>query len=140
LGKKITVSNIKADRVWLNALLPTLENQYPKINRKIKAIELRGNLAGEKSMKKNGEESKIAKNVSLNMNANEIKVEVLLKGETSPLSLSAQYFMEGRAVSITNVTANKEWASALADMFKNEYSKINLGKSGMLPDLLKRLF
>jgi len=91
-------------------------------------------------MGENAVKNKIVESLTLNVKSGEAKIEVLLKGETSQINLSLNYALEGTALSITNVQANREWINGLADMFKDRYSKISLGKSGMLVDLLKHLF
>jgi len=69
----------------------------------------------------------IAKVLELKLKQGHADLIVKLKGETEPLNVSLDYALEGDFICISNVKTSKEWLNALAEMFKEKYSKIYLG-------------
>jgi len=65
---------------------------------------------------------------------------VKLKGETELINVSFNYVLEENNICITNVKTSKEWLSALADVFREKYSRINLSGLGIENDGVKASF
>ena len=84
--------------------------------------------------------NKIAESFTFNMKAGKAKVDLMLKGEPAPITITLNYTLDGTSVNLSNVNSNKEWVNALSDIFKDKYSRIKLGKNMMVVDLVKRLF
>jgi hypothetical protein len=70
--------------------------------------------------------SRIAEILELKLEQGKINIKAKLKGETELVDISLNYAIEGDSLSITQVKTNKEWLNALADIFEDKYSKIDL--------------
>jgi hypothetical protein len=92
-------------------------------------------------MNKNNKINRIAEILELKLEQGSADLKVKLKGETEQINLSFNYTLEENAICITNFETNKEWLNALADVFKEKYSKISLNVFGKdAGKLLKHLF
>jgi len=84
--------------------------------------------------------NKIAQVLDISLKGGEANLKILLRGETAPISLSLNYAIEGETLRISNVKTNREWLNAMAELFKDEYSKIDLRKYGKIAGIAKLLF
>lgn len=81
--------------------------------------------------------SKIASILELSLRDGEAKLQILLKGEDKPISLSLHYAVEGEALRVSGVKSDREWVNGLAEMFESKYAKVKLGKFAWI---VKHLF
>jgi len=70
----------------------------------------------------------IAEILDINMKNGEAHSKILLKGDTEPISISFNYKIYGDTLCVTNVNTSKKWLTELADIFKERYAQIDLGK------------
>jgi hypothetical protein len=95
-------------------------------------------------MNNNPEINRIAEILEIKLKQGRADLTVKLKGEAEPVSLSLNYSLEENVLCITNIKTSKEWLNALANIFKEKYSKINLSdlgieKSGIKAEIVKFL-
>jgi hypothetical protein len=83
---------------------------------------LKSYLNGHKAIKS------VAEVLDINLKDGVAKAKVLLKGETEPVSISLNYEISGNTLYITKVNTSKPWLNGLADIFKDRYAQIDLGK------------
>jgi hypothetical protein len=85
--------------------------------------------AGLKSFLNNHKAVKrVAEILDISLKNGEANSKILPKGETEPVTVSFNYKISGDTLYITNVSTSKEWLNGLADIFKNQYARIDLGK------------
>jgi hypothetical protein len=82
-------------------------------------------------MNDNPKINRIADILEVKLKQGEVNLTAKLKGETEPVSLSLNYTLEKDAICIAGVKTSKEWLNALADIFKEKYSRINLSDLGI---------
>jgi len=70
----------------------------------------------------------IAEILEISLKDGEARSKILLKGETEPVSISFSYKIYGDTLCVTNVNTSKKWLTELADVFKDRYAQIDLGK------------
>jgi L-rhamnose mutarotase len=87
-------------------------------------------------MNKNPEINRIAEILEIKLKQGKADLTVKLKGETESVTLSFDYSFEENVICIANVKTSREWLNALADVFKERYSKINLKDKAALLKLL----
>lgn len=83
---------------------------------------LKSFLNGHKAVKS------VAEVLDISLKNGGAKSKILLKGEAEPVSISLNYEIRGDTLHITNVNTSKQWLNGLADMFKDRYAQIDLGK------------
>ena len=88
--------------------------------------------------------NRIAEILTLELKKGRVDLTFKLKGETEPINLFLEYTLKENIICITKVESKKEWLNALADIFKEKYSRINtsiFGKSeGIVTLAINRLF
>jgi len=84
--------------------------------------------------------NKIAQILDISLKKGTANLKILLKGENEPMHVSLNYAFEGKILSVSNVKTDREWLSAMAELFKDRYSKIDLSKHGKLADIAGYLF
>jgi len=148
----LTVRDITTNKEWLNGIVDAVKKQIPYIAGKKGLFKYRITLGGENmgenknaknpivSKGKEMADNKIAENLSVSMKGpGKAKLEILLKGESSPVNVSLNYgFQKGR-LTITGVSSNKEWVNGIAELLKDSYSSIPLKKVGMIEGIIKHL-
>jgi molybdate-binding protein len=95
-------------------------------------------------MNNNPEINRFAEILEVKLKQGRADLTVKLKGEAESVNLSLNYVLEENALCITNVKTSKEWLNALAEIFKEKYSRINLSslgieKNGIKANLVKLL-
>lgn len=95
-------------------------------------------------MNNNLEINRFAEILEVKLKQGRANLTVKLKGETESVNLSLNYAIEENALCISNVKTSKEWLNALADVFREKYSRINLSdfgieKNGIKANLVKLL-
>jgi len=85
--------------------------------------------AGLKSFLNNHKMIKsVAEILEISLKDGDAKSKILLNGETEPVSVTFNYKIYGDTLCITNVNTNKKWLNGLAEIFKDKYAQIDLGK------------
>jgi hypothetical protein len=79
----------------------------------------------------------IAEILEVKLKPGEADLTVKLRGETEPVSLFLNYTLERNVLCITSVKISKEWLNALANIFKEKYSRINLSDLGIKENGIK---
>jgi len=74
----------------------------------------------------NNKINRFAEILELKLKQGGANLTVKLKGETEPVNVSLDYAIEGDVLCISNVETSKEWLNALAEVFKERYSRIHL--------------
>jgi len=134
----ICISEVKANREWLNALADIFKEDLSKINLKkisknvfarigIKMF-LHGKISKVGESKVNEKINRVAEVVNLTIEQGKINLTVRLKGESEPIDLCVNYVLQNDDLCISKVESNKEWLNALADIFMEQYPKIDLKK------------
>jgi len=70
----------------------------------------------------------VAEVLDISLKDGEARSKLLPKGETEPIDVSLNYKIYGDTLCVTNVSASKEWLTALAELFKDKYAQIDLSK------------
>jgi len=88
-------------------------------------------------MNNNPEISRFAEILEVKLKQGSVDLTVKLKGETESVNISLNYALEENTICITNIKTSKEWINALADVFKEKYSRIKLSDLGIEEDGIK---
>jgi len=81
----------------------------------------------------------IAEVLDISLKDGEAHANILLNGETEPVSISLNYKIYGDTLCVTNVKTSKKWLNGLAETFKDKYAQIDLGKYEGVAALAKHL-
>ncbi|MDR2694343.1 MAG: hypothetical protein LBB74_09060 [Chitinispirillales bacterium] len=81
----------------------------------------------------------IAEILDISLKNGEVRSKILLKGETEPVSISLNCKINGNTLCVTNVNTSKKWLTELADIFKERYAQIDLGKYKGAAEIAKYL-
>jgi len=82
-------------------------------------------------MNNNPKINRFAEILEVKLKQGRADLTVKLKGETEPVTLSLNYVLEENTLCITDVETSKEWLNALAEVFKEKYSRISLSDFGI---------
>jgi len=82
-------------------------------------------------MNNNPKINRFAEVLELKLKLGKADLTVKLKGETEPVNISLDYALEENTICITNVITSKEWLNALAEVFKEKYSRVKLSDWGI---------
>ncbi|MCL1957578.1 MAG: hypothetical protein FWF63_09665 [Fibromonadales bacterium] len=75
--------------------------------------------------------NRFAEILELKLKHGKADLTIKLKGETELVNISLDYVLEGNTICITNVITSKEWINALAEIFKEKYSRVRLSDLGI---------
>jgi len=82
-------------------------------------------------MNNNPKINRFAEILEIKLKQGKADLTVKLKGETEPVNVSLDYALEENTIRITNVITSKEWINALAEVFKEKYSRVKLSDLGI---------
>jgi len=82
---------------------------------------------------------RVAEVLDITLKNGDANLKVLLKGENAPVTITLNYKIISDTLYIKNVKTSKEWLNNLADMFKDKYAEVNLGKYERLAGLAKHI-
>jgi hypothetical protein len=81
--------------------------------------------------------NRFAEILELKLKQGKADLTIKLKGETEPVNISLDYVLRENTICITNVITSKEWINALAEIFKEKYSRVRLSDLGIAESGLK---
>jgi hypothetical protein len=82
---------------------------------------------------------RVAEVLDITLKNGDAYLKVLLKGETAPVTVTLNYKIISDTLYIKNVKTSKEWLNSLAEMFKDKYAEVNLGKYERLAGIAKHI-
>jgi hypothetical protein len=82
---------------------------------------------------------RVAEVLDITLKNGDAYLKVLLKGETEPVTVTLNYKIISDTLYIKNVKTSKDWLNSLADMFKDKYAEVNLGKYERLAGIAKHI-
>jgi len=85
-------------------------------------------------MNNNPKINRFAEILEIKLKRGKADLTIKLKGETEPINISLDYALEENTICITNVITSKEWINALAEIFKEKYSRVKLSDFGIAED------
>ena len=134
-----TLSVTGANKDWVNGILDAFRCRNPPfvIEGRRCLIKYSVSLAG-KNNQRSSTMNKITEHFDINLQPGELKVKVLLKGESIPINLSLKYAVEGETLNLSNITVDKTWLNGLVDILPKHFLKIKL-KDKMIADFARRL-
>jgi len=88
-------------------------------------------------MNNNPKINRFAEILELKLKQGKANLTIKLKGETEPVNISLDYVLEENTICITNVITSKEWVNALAEVFREKYSRVRLSDLGIKEGGLK---
>ena len=82
-------------------------------------------------MNNNSKINRFAEILEVKLKHGKADLTIKLKGETDLVNVSLDYALEENTICITNVITSKEWINALAEVFREKYSRIRLSDFGI---------